>query len=243
MKLDRETCQNLIIMSRVSQYETETFEEDMLRMYKELDPLYRLVHAYVRKKLRLVYPQIEERGLLPACVLGDMWGRWVNLENASKISEIQKSYSNFILFYIFLFKHNLLKNLISFFFFACWLCYRFWINIYSLLVPYPEQPDIDVTQAMLDQNYTVERMFRMGEEFFTSMGMDVSVSLSAKNVLVPHVIRLTWFSAMTSVCFSMKGWMETKFGHHLFSETNSLVTGLLFFFNMFIESSGNRKRA
>lgn len=103
-------------------YESETFEEDMVRLYHEVEPLYRLIHAYVRKKLRMVYPQINAMGPLPACVLGDMWG-------------------------------------------------RFWINIYPLLVPYPDQPDIDVTHTMLDQNYTVDQMFRMGDEFFTSMGL------------------------------------------------------------------------
>ncbi|XP_053637887.2 angiotensin-converting enzyme isoform X2 [Cherax quadricarinatus] len=38
-------------------YETKTFEEDVSKLYKELDPLYRLIHSYIRKKLRLVYPQ------------------------------------------------------------------------------------------------------------------------------------------------------------------------------------------
>ncbi|XP_071519572.1 angiotensin-converting enzyme-like isoform X2 [Panulirus ornatus] len=104
------------------QYESATFEEDMVRIFREVEPLYRLLHAYVRKKLRRVYPQIDARGPLPACVLGDMWG-------------------------------------------------RFWINIYTLLVPYPDQPDIDATETMLDQNYTVHQMFRMGDEFFTSMGL------------------------------------------------------------------------
>ncbi|XP_053637886.2 angiotensin-converting enzyme 2 isoform X1 [Cherax quadricarinatus] len=103
-------------------YETKTFEEDVSKLYKELDPLYRLIHSYIRKKLRLVYPQIESRGLLPASVLGDMWG-------------------------------------------------RFWTNIYPLVTPYPEKPDLDVTEAMKAQNYTVTRMFGMGEEFFTSMGL------------------------------------------------------------------------
>ncbi|XP_069183184.1 angiotensin-converting enzyme-like [Procambarus clarkii] len=103
-------------------YETKTFEEDMLNLYKELDPLYRLIHAFVRKRLRLVYPQIKARGHLPACVLGDMWG-------------------------------------------------RFWTSIFPLVTPYSEAADMDVTSAMLKQNYTVKRMFTMGEEFFTSMGL------------------------------------------------------------------------
>lgn len=105
-------------------YETDTFEQDMLALYEELDPLYRLVHAYVRKKLRQVYGDqvIPPRGPLPACVLGDMWG-------------------------------------------------RFWTNLYPELVPYPEQPDIDVTQAMQEGGYNVTHMFKLGEEFFTSMGL------------------------------------------------------------------------
>ncbi|KAK8379393.1 hypothetical protein O3P69_019354 [Scylla paramamosain] len=57
-----------------NEYETEGFEEAMEELYREIRPLYNLVHAYVRKRLREHY-QIDPRGALPACVLGDIWGR------------------------------------------------------------------------------------------------------------------------------------------------------------------------
>lgn len=28
---------------------------------------------------------------------------------------------------------------------------RFWTNLYSLTVPYPDKPDIDVSQSMVDK--------------------------------------------------------------------------------------------
>lgn len=61
------------------QYETDTFEQDMLALYEELDPLYRLVHAYVRKKLRQVY---GDQVRAEACVRGSL--PW---EEGEKVSE------------------------------------------------------------------------------------------------------------------------------------------------------------
>ncbi|ESO94196.1 hypothetical protein LOTGIDRAFT_215685 [Lottia gigantea] len=46
-----------------------------------------------------------------------------------------------------------------------------WSNIFPLLEPYPGKGDVDVTPEMLNQNYTVERMFRTAEEFFLSLGL------------------------------------------------------------------------
>lgn len=57
--------------------------------------------------------------------------------------------------------------------------FRFWTNLYPELVPYPEQPDIDVTQTMQGGGYNVTYMFKLGEEFFTSMGLKVRVPLLA----------------------------------------------------------------
>ena len=66
-----------------SKYETNgTFESDILNLYKEMEPLYKDLHAYVRRKLFDVYGEdvIDLRGKLPASVLSDMWGSfWNNL--------------------------------------------------------------------------------------------------------------------------------------------------------------------
>ena len=65
-----------------SKYETEDFEGDILRLYSELEPLYKELHAYIRRKLYGVYggEVINLQGPLPAHLLSDMWGRfWNNL--------------------------------------------------------------------------------------------------------------------------------------------------------------------
>ncbi|KAL5009469.1 hypothetical protein ScPMuIL_011774 [Solemya velum] len=46
-----------------------------------------------------------------------------------------------------------------------------WNNIYDLVIPYPGKESVDVTPALREQNYTVERMFKTSEEFFTSLGL------------------------------------------------------------------------
>ncbi|XP_018024563.1 angiotensin-converting enzyme [Hyalella azteca] len=63
-------------------YETEGFEEQIASLNEQLSPLYRSLHAYVRHKLMLYYNDDEmfEDGLIPACILGDMWGRfWTDI--------------------------------------------------------------------------------------------------------------------------------------------------------------------
>jgi len=65
-----------------SRYETEDFESDVLDLYTQLEPLYKELHAYIRRKLFNVYgPEyIDLSGPLPAHLLSDMWGRfWNNL--------------------------------------------------------------------------------------------------------------------------------------------------------------------
>ncbi|KAJ8252833.1 hypothetical protein GJAV_G00206100 [Gymnothorax javanicus] len=62
-------------------YTRDELREDAHRIYTEIMPLYKELHAYVRSKLQKVYPgHIHSDGGLPAHLLGDMWGRfWTNL--------------------------------------------------------------------------------------------------------------------------------------------------------------------
>ena len=47
-----------------------------------------------------------------------------------------------------------------------------WGNIYPLVAPYPGASDLDVTKALAKKNIDALEMVRMGEKFFTSLGMD-----------------------------------------------------------------------
>ncbi|MCL4156429.1 UNVERIFIED_CONTAM: hypothetical protein GTU68_013958 [Idotea baltica] len=63
-------------------YESETFEDDVLEIYNQLKPLYLQVFAYTRRKLREVYGEsrISKRGPIPAHITGNMWAQtWSNL--------------------------------------------------------------------------------------------------------------------------------------------------------------------
>lgn len=55
-----------------SLYETPTFEEDLEALWKELEPLYQNVHAYVRRGLYKKYgsERINLKGPIPAHLLG-----------------------------------------------------------------------------------------------------------------------------------------------------------------------------
>ncbi|KAM4047476.1 angiotensin-converting enzyme 2 [Anomaloglossus baeobatrachus] len=48
---------------------------------------------------------------------------------------------------------------------------RFWTNLYPLVVPYPDRESIDVTNAMVEQGWTVEKMFKEAENFFVSINL------------------------------------------------------------------------
>lgn len=67
-----------------SAYDTtpEQFSADLERVWKQVEPLYRELHAYVRKKLIQKYGAVAERrdGMIPAHLLGNMWAQeWGNI--------------------------------------------------------------------------------------------------------------------------------------------------------------------
>ncbi|KAM6175753.1 angiotensin-converting enzyme [Erethizon dorsatum] len=46
-----------------------------------------------------------------------------------------------------------------------------WNNIYDMVVPFPDKPNLDVTSAMVEKGWNATHMFRVAEEFFTSLGL------------------------------------------------------------------------
>ncbi|KAM9424543.1 angiotensin-converting enzyme [Pholidichthys leucotaenia] len=47
-----------------------------------------------------------------------------------------------------------------------------WNNIYGMMTPFPDKPNIDVTDEMVRQGYNATHMFRVAEDFFTSLNLD-----------------------------------------------------------------------
>ncbi|ESO94199.1 hypothetical protein LOTGIDRAFT_215695 [Lottia gigantea] len=72
-----------------STYESETFEEDLERLFTQLKPLYYQLHAYVRRKLINIYGEkyFPSSGHIPAHLLGNMWSQTWN-----RIFDILKPY-------------------------------------------------------------------------------------------------------------------------------------------------------
>ncbi|XP_053309980.1 angiotensin-converting enzyme [Spea bombifrons] len=46
-----------------------------------------------------------------------------------------------------------------------------WNNIYDMMVPYPNKTNVDVTNTMREQGWNATHMFKVSEEFFTSLGL------------------------------------------------------------------------
>lgn len=47
-----------------------------------------------------------------------------------------------------------------------------WANVYPLVEPYAGQASLDVTKKLKEQKYDEKKLVKLGESFFTSMGMD-----------------------------------------------------------------------
>jgi peptidyl-dipeptidase A len=47
-----------------------------------------------------------------------------------------------------------------------------WANVYPLVEPFPGAANIDVTQALVAQSYDAIKLVKLGESFFTSLGLD-----------------------------------------------------------------------
>lgn len=65
-----------------SNFEANDFVKQLDDIYAKLEHLYRLLHAYVKKKLAEVYPDKMSTniGPMPAHVLGDLWAQqWHNI--------------------------------------------------------------------------------------------------------------------------------------------------------------------
>lgn len=62
-------------------YESETFRQDVFKLWDGIAPLYQQLHAYVRRKLSEHYKgRVPNIGPIPANVLGDMWSQhWSDL--------------------------------------------------------------------------------------------------------------------------------------------------------------------
>ncbi|EDL40761.1 angiotensin-converting enzyme 2 precursor [Mus musculus] len=60
---------------------------------------------------------------------------------------------------------------------------RFWTNLYPLTVPFAQKPNIDVTDAMMNQGWDAERIFQEAEKFFVSVGL-------------PHMTQGFWANSM-----------------------------------------------
>uniref|UniRef100_A0A8C5GLA4 Angiotensin-converting enzyme n=1 Tax=Gouania willdenowi TaxID=441366 RepID=A0A8C5GLA4_GOUWI len=108
-----------------SWYDSPTFEQDIEKVYKTIEPLYLNLHAFVRRQLYIQYGSkyINLKGPIPAHLLGNMWAQT-------------------------------------------------WNNIYDMMIPFPDKPSMDVTNEMNQQGYNATHMFRVAEEFFTSLELD-----------------------------------------------------------------------
>jgi peptidyl-dipeptidase A len=79
-----------------SDFETETFVEDMENLWKEVEPLYLELHTYVKNKLKKVYgDKIGDDDLIPAHILGSFCSFCTRPLCASLVPSFPFVYSTF----------------------------------------------------------------------------------------------------------------------------------------------------
>ena len=47
-----------------------------------------------------------------------------------------------------------------------------WVGIFDIVKPYRKVPSLDVTKNLMKQQYTVEKMFKLAQSFYVSIGLD-----------------------------------------------------------------------
>ncbi|XP_021364030.1 angiotensin-converting enzyme-like [Mizuhopecten yessoensis] len=107
-----------------SWYESPTLQENLEQLLMQLEPLYKNLHAYIRRKLRNFYGEehFPASGHVPAHLFGNMWGQQ-------------------------------------------------WNNIYDLVEPFKGKSSMDVTSRLQKIGLKPLNLFKVAEEFFTSLGL------------------------------------------------------------------------
>lgn len=138
-------------------YEMDDFESEMLAIYREMEPLYTELHAYIRRRLHQVYgDHIDLQGPLPAHLLSDMWGRfWNNLYPVH-------IYDRLSVGLILLSWHR--KDFYT-------RSQDLSLPLFQLVEPFPGKPAINPTENLKKQNYTGLKMFQTADNFYHDMGM------------------------------------------------------------------------
>ena len=61
-------------------YEVDNLPELVRTLWRDLEPFYKELHAYVRFQLAKHFPQVQEKYAIPAHLLGNMWAQsWVEI--------------------------------------------------------------------------------------------------------------------------------------------------------------------
>jgi len=124
----------------IDDFEMKDFEDQVHKLYLQIQPLYKQLHAYVRRRLSQSFNSqeqevIEKNGLLPAHLLGNMWAQE-------------------------------------------------WASIYNMTVPYPNKASVDVTPTMRAKRYTPLKMFKLSEEFYTSLNLSAMTDTFWKKSII-----------------------------------------------------------
>ncbi|ESO07109.1 hypothetical protein HELRODRAFT_76483, partial [Helobdella robusta] len=142
------------VVWKLGDYDDAGIESSMDALMAEIMPLYRKLHAFVRKKLYDFY--IKKNSSSSTTKFGEV---------AEEINKFEPDG------YI---PAHILGNIFC----------QHWTNILDLVLPFPGAPPTDLTSVMKKKNFTVHKMFKVAEEFFTSMGFQPMTAIFWKESVV-----------------------------------------------------------
>lgn len=162
-----------------SKYEDPNFIENMKKIWKTVEPLYKELHEYTRNKLIKIYGKSGVCGwfvetnvftipLFAFALLGDRIDR-----NDKNIPA------------------HLLGNMWG----------QTWMNLYDRIKPYDNSSDLDVTASLQRNNYTALKIFEESDRFYQSLGLESNhMSYTGNSIIEKPLKKLIVCHASAWVC-------------------------------------------
>lgn len=139
----------------INNYQDPKFEKNLRNIYLTIRPLFEELHTYVRRALNAKYGAdvVSLDGPIPMHVLGNVWAQsWGDVSGLLDFDFITIIRMKYIFF-----------------------------QVDRFATPFPSHTLPDVTTELHRQNYTVRRMYKMAERFFTSMGLPAMTEFVLSN--------------------------------------------------------------
>lgn len=137
-------------------YEDPSFVEVIDALWKDIEPMYKQLHAYVRYKLHGIYKsKVDLQKAMPAHLFG-----------MCSLQTLNGCFRCILKIVWYLCLNAVITG-------DMWAMK--WDALLDRVEPYPEVGGFDVTKGMIANNFTTMQMFTMADKFYQSMGKKIII--------------------------------------------------------------------